>query len=233
MLAAFAAIGLSAAGLRAQSPVVDEGTFSLFQEGTRIGREDFGIRVSRGGGSGAFVAQGNVLVGERRRAILLNVDSAGSPLRLQVESRDEGRLLRSVVGELNRGVWSGRVLHQGGESARAFRLPDDTFIAETGVVHHVWFVLRFGEGRPVTLFSPSALQRRRVTIQEEAPDRVALGLRELVARRWTIREAEGGALVWEIWTDALGRLLRALEPASGIEAVRDDPPAETLPPGEA
>lgn len=215
---------------RAQALLVDEGSFSLFRDGARVGREDFGIRVTRGGVGGAFVAQGNVLMGDQRRALLLNVDSAGAPLRVQIESRDATTLSQSVVGELDRGVWSGRILRESGESARAFRLPRDTFLAEDGVVHHLWFLLRFGEGREVTLFTPSALRSRRVLIEEQAPDRVALGLRELVARRWSVRLAEGGSLAWEVWTDASGRLLRVVNHLTGLEALRDEPPPETRAP---
>lgn len=214
----------------AQALVIDEGSFSLFRDGARVGREDFGIRVTRGGVGGAFVAQGNILMGDQRRALLLNVDSSGAPLRVQIESRDGVSLVQSVVGEVDRGVWSGRILRESGESARAFRLPEDTFLAEDGVVHQLWFLVRFGEGRPVTLFTPSALRSRRVFIEEQAPDRVALGLRELVARRWSVRLEDDGSLAWEVWTDAGGRLLRVVNHLTGLEALRDEIPPETRQP---
>ncbi|MBX3175167.1 MAG: hypothetical protein KF709_12185 [Gemmatimonadaceae bacterium] len=219
-----------AALAQSQLLILDEGSFSLLRDGERIGREDFGIRATRGGVGGAFIAQGNILFGEQRRAVMLNVDSLGNPLRVQLELRNEGVLVQSVVGELDRGVWSGRVAHRVGESARAFRLPMDTFVAEEGLVHHLWFVVRFGEGRPVTLFTPSVLSQIRVLVQEEAPDRVALGLREIVARRWSLRSASSGTLLYEVWTNASGRLLRVIDHGTGIEALRDEPPAETRPP---
>jgi hypothetical protein len=228
------ALLLLAAGpvLGAQATVVDEGTFSILIAGTRVGREDFSVRRARGT-SGDLIAQANRLEGEERRTVALTTDSAGAPLRFQMETRDATTLLLIVDGERQRGVWSGRTRRAGGESARELRLSADTFVLEPGFVHHLWFLVRFAEGRAVTSFSPSELARSRVVIEEQAPDRVSLGLRELVARRWVVRDADSGATVWEIWTDPMGRLLRALNDGISFEAVRDDPPAETRPAGRS
>lgn len=221
---------LPPATLPGQSLVIDEGTFSLFRANERIGREDFGIRRTRGGAGGAYVAQGNLLLGEERLAVVLNVDSAGAPLRVQLETRREGQLVRAVQGERQRGIWSGRISQPAGESAREFRLQSDLFLLEPGIAHHLWFVIQFGEGRPLTILTPSGPSQQRVTLQEQAPGRVALGLRELVARRWLIRSEASGSVLWEVWTDGSGRLLRAIHRPSGVEALRDDPPAETRQP---
>lgn len=219
-------------GLGAQATVVDEGTFSILVAGIRVGREDFSIRRARGA-SGDLVAQANRLEGEVRRTLALTTDSTGAPQRFQMETRDATRRLLSVEGERQRGIWSGRTIRAVGESAREFRLGPDTFVAEPGLIHHLWFLVQFAEGRPVTLFAPSELTRSRVVIEEQAPDRVALGLRELVARRWLVRDAESGATVWELWTDPAGRLLRAVHSTLAVEAIRDDPPAETRPSGRS
>jgi hypothetical protein len=221
------ALVLVAAPLRGQVVVVDEGTFSLFVEGTRIGREDFSIRAARGAGGSAWVAQANVLVGEQRRTVVLNADSLGLPVRIQLETREANAVVGSFAGDRERGIWSGRRVEGGRESAREFRLAPDTFAAETGVVHHLWFVVRFGEGRAVTLLSPSGPTETGVILEEQAPTRIALGLREIVARHWVLRPSAGGTALWEVWTDAGGRLLRAVQPAASFEALRDDPPPET------
>lgn len=211
----------------AQVLVADQGTFSLFVDGTRVGREDFSIRETRGGDRSAWVAQANILRGDARQALALTVDSTGRPLRFQRETREGTAVVRTFVGEAQGGVWSGRAIHERGESARELRLPANAFVADGETIHHLWFVLRLGEGRPVTLLLPAGPTQRRVLVEEQAPDRVALGLREIVARRWVLRPEEGGVPLWEIWTDAEGRLLRALHPSTALEALRDDPP-ETL-----
>lgn len=210
----------------AQALVLDEGTFSLFMNGERIGREDFSLRAARGTGGG-FIGQGNLLNGEQRRTVVLTVDSAGAPLRFQLDTREDGKVIASVAGQQDRQIWASRIVRAGVESAREFRLPRDTFIAELGVIHQLWFVLRLGEGRPITLLSPSGPSQVRVMLEEQAPDRVPLGLRELVARRWVLRRLEDGVVLWELWTDPAGRLLKAANRVSSLEALRDDPPAET------
>ncbi len=194
--------------------------------GERIGREDFSLRAGRGA-EGGYVAQANLLNGEQRRSVVLTVDSLGAPLRFQLDTREGGKVVASVAGQRDRQIWSGRTVRAGVESAREFRLPRDTFIAESGVIHHLWLVLRLGEGRPVTLLVPSGPTELRVSVEELAPDRVTLGLRELVARRWVLRLQEDGTILWELWTDSAGRLLRAVHRTSALEALRDDPPAET------
>jgi hypothetical protein len=212
--------------LVAQAVVLDEGTFSLFMHGERIGREDFSLRAARGAGGG-YIGQGNLLNGEQRRTVVLTVDSVGAPLRFQLDTREQGKVVASVAGQQERQLWSARIVRAGVESARESRLQRDTFIAEMGVIHQLWFVLRFGEGRPLTLLSPSGPTQVRVTMEEQAPDRVALGLREFVARRWVLRRLEDGVVLWELWTDSAGRLLKASNRVSALEALRDDPPIET------
>lgn len=212
----------------AQVSVVDQGTFSLFVNGSRVGREDFSIRETRGASRSAWVAQANILRGETRHALVLTVDSAGLPLRFQRETREGTDVARTYAGELHGRIWSGRAIYDGGESARELRLPPDCFLTDGETIHQLWFVLRLGEGRPLTLLRPSGPTQQRAVVEEQAPDRVALGLREIVARRWILRPPDGGETLWELWTDADGRLLRARQPSSGLEALRDDPPGETV-----
>lgn len=212
----------------AQVLILDEGTFTHSVGGTRVGREDFSVRTVRGGGLGAtFVAQANVLAGENRRTIALNADSAGGPLRFQLEAREATSIVSTVVGERERSTWLGRVVAGSRESGREFRLSEGTFIAEPQVVHHLWFVLRFGQGRPVVLLTPSANTQDSVQLVRVGADTVTLGTRRIAATHWELRGARDSSVRWEFWADAAGRLLRARHPASGLEALRDDPPGET------
>lgn len=218
----------AAAPVAAQVLILDEGTFTHSVAGTRVGREDFSVRTVRGGGLAAgYVAQANVLAGENRRTIALNADSAGAPLRFQLEAREATTIVSIVVGERERSTWLGRVVAGSRESGREFRLADGTFIAEPAVVHHLWFVLRFGQGRPVVLLTPSANTQDRVQLVEVGSDTVSLGARRIAATRWELRGVPDGSVRWEFWADSAGRLLRARHPASGLEALRDDPPGET------
>lgn len=221
------ALSLAAAPLAAQVVVLDDGTFTHSVAGARTGREDFSVRSVRGGGSTVYVAQANVLAGERRRSIVLNADSSGGPTRFQLDVREATRLVSTVVGERDRSTWLGRVTTGSRESGRESRLAPRTLVAEPAVVHHLWFVLRFGQDGPVVLLTPSAQAQDTVTLVGLEADSVQLGARQLPARRWELRDASDGSLLWEFWADAAGRLLRARHPASGLEALRDDPPGET------
>jgi hypothetical protein len=223
------AIALAAPRLHAQVTVLDEGTFTHSVGGTRLGREDFSIRSSRSAVAGlTYVAQANVLAGERRRTVLLTADSAGGPVRFQLEARDATVLTTSVIGERQRGLWLGRIVTERRESAREFRLPEGTLVAEPGVVHHLWFFIRFGQERPVVLLSPSGPSQDSVTVGTPVADSVTIGPQVLGAQRWELRGLRDGALRWEVWTDRAGRVLRARHAASGLEALRDDAPSETL-----
>lgn len=207
--------------------VLDEGTFSRSVNGTRVGREDFSIRAARSVPGAVFVAQANVLEGEKRRTMVLNADSLGVPVRFQLESRDANAVVGSVVGERQRSLWSGRILTERRESAREFPLPADAFVAEAGVVHTLWFALRFGQGRDVVLFAPSGPSQDTIRISRSRSESVTVAGRVLEAERWTLHDAGDGSVLWELWLDAAGRILRARHPATGLEALRDDPPSET------
>jgi hypothetical protein len=211
----------------AQVSVLDEGTFSHSVQGTRVGREDFSIRAARSAPGAMYVAQANVLAGESRRTVVLNADSLGGPVRFQLERREAATLVGSVLGERQRAVWSGRILTESRESAREFRLAPETFVSEPGVVHALWFVLRFGQGRDVVLLAPSGPSQDTVRLVQGDPDAVLIAGRSLAAQRWIVRPAAGGSPIWELWADASGRILRARHFASGLDALRDDPPAET------
>lgn len=225
---ALLASALAASTAAAQVTILDEGTFSHSVGGTRIGREDFSVRATRASApGGSVVAQANVLEGENRRTIVLNTDSIGGPLRFQLEAREATRIMSSVVGERDRATWLGRVVAGERESGREFRLAERTLIAEPGVAHHLWFVLRFGRERPVILLTPSTSTVDTVILRGLGQDSVQVGARMLPVRRWELRGLSDGALRWEFWADAMGRILRARHPESGLEALRDDPPSET------
>lgn len=223
-LCAALAPGVSA---HAQIVLIDEGTFSLVFGEERVGREDFSIRTVPGSGGAAFVAQGNVLLGDSRTSVSLNADSAGLPQRYRLETRTGETIEETIAGESRRALWMGRALHPGGESAREFRLPPLTIAVEEGVVHHLWFVVRQGPGATPWLLSPRTLALRQVRVEDAGPDRVALGLREFVTRRWTIRAVDAPPILYEVWTDLQGRMLKVRIPAEQLEAIRDEPPRET------
>lgn len=219
----------------AQVHLVDEGTFTLFENGERTGREDFSIRAAPGPGGSAFIAQGNVLIGNRRLSVALSADSAGFPLRYSLEETQDGKPVEKIAGEASRGVWRGRAVRPADESVREFRIPANAMALEDGVVHQLWFVLQRAGGAPPTLLVPRALTLREVLVQDAGPDSVTIGLRVFAARRWVVRAAADSLKepLREAWTDLSGRLLRVRIPSARLEALRDEPPVEGRVPGQA
>ena len=211
----------------AQVVVVDEGTFTLTIGGERVGREDFSIRRSPAAANAVLVAQGNVLLGDLRLAVALNTDSLGVPLRFQEESFLLDRSSGSVTGEWRRGLWSALAVEQDGESAREFRLPAGSVAFADGVVHQLWFLLRFRPGVDATQLEPSSMTLRPVHAEDAGQDVVTIGLREVEAKKWVVRALADGHVIREAWTDTAGRLLRVRIPDQDMEALRDEAPAET------
>lgn len=207
----------------AQVVVVDEGTFSLLRDSVRVGREDFSIRRAIAA-EGGYVAQGNVLRGDGRSSVALSTDSAGLPLRFQLERSVAGRVSESLSGESRRGLWSGRTVRGGVESGREFRLPTDVLAAATGVAHETWFLLRFGQRPGMRVLEPGALTLRALRVEPAGTDTVTIGFDAIPATRWLVRIGGTGSVDREAWIDAQGRLLRVRFPADGLDALRDEPP---------
>lgn len=208
-----------------QVVVVDEGTFTLLLRGTRVGREDFSIRRSPSTAQAAYVAQANVLMGESRVSVATSTDSLGLPLRFQHETIAAGQSAATVTGEWRGGLWSGRSVNPLGESAREFRLTAGTIAVEPGVMHHLWFLLRFAPvGRRTTLLLPHSLQARTVRVEAAGSEPFAIGLSEIQARRFTVRLDADNTVLYEAWVDPAGRLLRVRIPGESLEAVRDEAP---------
>lgn len=208
----------------AQVTIVDEGTFSITVAGVRVGREDFSIRRTA---LGTLVAQGNVLRGDIRATVVLNTDSVGAPERFRYNSNRSGRDEEQVSGERRVTVWSGLVTRPGGQSGREFRLPDGVRGADDGVLHHLWFVLRFRGSGATTLLQPRTMAIHSIVIEDAGTDRVTIGLDELDAHKWNVRFPDGDVPFREVWIDAQGRLLRVRIPAEELDATRDEPPPET------
>jgi hypothetical protein len=209
--------------LGAQVRVIDEGTFTIYVAGERAGREDFSIRAVPGTGGETYVAQGNLLLGGARLAVVLATDSGGAPQRFTLEALRDGVVSETISGEASRGIWLGRARRPEGESAREFRLPPLAVAAEESVAHHLWFALRRGGG-PLALLLPRTLAVSAVMVEDAGPDHVTMGLRDIVTRRWVLRPTSGTMPIREAWTDLQGRVLRLRVPALDLEALRDEPP---------
>ncbi len=214
------ATALAAGTAEAQVVVLDEGSFTLYKDGERIGREDFSIRTAPGGDGRVLVAQATVATGDRRVAPGINADTSGLPSRYQREVRVAGKVVESYRGQATRGRYSSSLMHSDGESAREFRLPAGTVAADDDIVHQLWFIARRGAGATVSVLVPRRNVVEMVRIETAGPERLSIDLRQYEATRLVLRTAVAGA-VREVWVGADGRILKAAIPALGLVALRD------------
>ena len=213
----------AASPARAQIVSLDEGSLTLVRDGARMGREDFSIRSAPGSGSGgiALVAQGNLIAGTRRFISGLNTDTAGFPLRYQTDLRVDGRAVESFSGLTTRDHFASRANRENGESAREFRLPVGTVLAEDNVLHQLWFVARRGHGAIVPVLVPGRNIVELVRVELLSTEKLTLETREFDARHFRLTTAPNG-MARDVWLDPAGRLLKVLVPSLKLVAVREE-----------
>jgi hypothetical protein len=213
----------------AQVVSLDEGSFTLIRDGERVGREDFSIRSTLGTTAGrTVVAQATIVLGSRRILPGLNADTAGFPLRVQNEVRDDRVRVESYSGQTVRDHYSSRAQRASGESAREFRLPAGAVTADDDVMHQLWFIARRGAGAVVPVLVPQRNLVELVRVSSVATERLTIDDREVEARHLRLR-VDGSPMVREVWVDAAGRLLKIEIPARKWVAVRDEAPRGTAP----
>lgn len=154
----------------AQPRSLDVGSFTIFENGQRVGREQFSIVQTRAPANPATIADGSAVaasafvpeslgagrtgsggnlelraessVGDRRKALRLDTDSSGSPLSYAVEIRTGAAIALRLSGQRVRGRFAtvARVPH--GESAREYLFTDGEIILEAEDVHQYSMLVR-------------------------------------------------------------------------------------------
>lgn len=204
----------------AQVVVLDEGSFTLYKDGERIGREDFSIRAAPGPDGRAVVAQATIAIGARRIAPGVSTDTSGFPVRYQREVRDSGEVVESYSGQSVRGRFSSRLVRADGESAREFRLPAAAVAADDDVIHQLWFISRRGAGAVVPVLVPRRNAVESVGITRIGAERVTIDLRRFETTHLVLRTADTGE-IRDVWVAADGRIIKAAIPSLGLVALRD------------
>jgi hypothetical protein len=215
-----ALILLAARPLAAQVVVLDEGSFTLYRGGERIGREDFSIRTAPGPEGRVLVAQATIATGDRRVAPGINADTSGFPTRYQREVRKAGEIIERYQGQATRGRFASQLLVTEGESAREFRLPAGAVAADDDVVHQLWLIARRGAGVTVPVLVPRRNVVETVRVTLVGKERLSIDLRQFETTRLSLRTMESGA-TREVWLGSDGRILKASIPALGLTALRD------------
>lgn len=225
------ALGVSAL-IAARTPVqgarVDVGSFTTYIDGHRAGREQFSLQSLASPDGSTFELRVESAVGERRAAVRLETDSAGTPFRYTVEERDGARVSLRLGGQRVRGRFATLSRGTRGEAAREYILSQGAIVLEDEGVHQYAMLVRgrsLQEGDSLRVATLSPVRNRQgavwLTLETSGDTATIAGARR-AARRWKAVTESGE--VRTIWADAEGRILRLRIPAQRFEAVRDDVP---------
>ncbi len=227
---AAAVLGVTGVGAQPQPPGtrVDVGSFTVLVAGQPVGREQFSIQRVVGADDAVLELRAEAAQGERRSALRLEADSAGTPVRIALEERQGTEPTLRLGGQRVRGRLATLSRSRTGEAAREYLLrPGAVVVEEDGVLLHVLLLPRtpMAEGEGITLpsLTPSANTQGTVRVVLEArSDTVVIAAARRAASRWRVVTAGGEARY--LWADSERRLLRVTIPGRGIEARRDDVP---------
>jgi hypothetical protein len=224
----FAAVVGVSQPLAAQADRVDAGSFSVFERGVRLGREQFSVRRAPSPDGTAFELRAESIFGERRIAVQQSIDSLGSPVHYSLEVREGTAVSVRAGGQRVRGRFVTQARRPSGESAREYMLAPGVIILEPGFYHQLAVALRgrqpvVGQLVEMTVLSVLENSQQRLNLVLEArDDAVVIGGTRLAALRWRLEA--GAQAARTIWADSEGRLLKVLIAAQFLEATRDDLP---------
>ncbi|MBY0489425.1 MAG: hypothetical protein K2R93_06255 [Gemmatimonadaceae bacterium] len=213
----------------AKAPVrLDEGSFTITLNGQRAGREQFSIQQVTAADGATLEVRAESAVSDRRSAMRLDADSAGTPVRYSVEERRGAELTLRLGGQRVRGRFATLARSLTGEAAREYMLrPGAVVVEEDGIVQHALLVRGAAAttttGVTLPSLTPIANAQGVVRIVPEADgDIVAIAGVRIPARRWRCVTNDGEVRL--VWTDVEGHLLRLSIPARNLDALRDDVP---------
>jgi hypothetical protein len=207
-----------------QVDLIDEGSFVLYLNGQRVGREQFSIKRASGAEATTLVAKSTITFDGRRIESMVRTDTAGQPLEFTIEEYLDGRLRSRVTGGAVGPRFIQRTLNGGAQSEKEFRLIRGTVMADSESVYQYYFVARARGDTRVQLMFPRRPSRDSALVTVRSENQIVeLGNGKVPARHLIVVDAAG--IATDVWLDASGRLLRVAIQSRGLVAVRDAPPA--------
>jgi len=211
-----------------QGPRLDVGSFTLFLNGQRAGREQFSLQSIASADGGAYELRAESAVGERRSAVRLETDSAGTPVRYAVEERTGAVIALRLGGQRIRGRFATLSRSTRGEAAREYILSPGAIVLEEEGVHQYAMLVRSRRivpGDTLTIPTLTPIENRQGVVRlvlVSTRDSVIIAGSRRDAWCWRAITTTGDART--IWADAEGRVLRIRIPSRGFEALRDEVP---------
>lgn len=219
-LAALVAIPLAAAPAARAQDFLDRGTFVIERAGTEVGREDFAIRRTTGGGPSAILAVATVHYHDRDLRPALELTGDLLPLSYGVDISVRGRVVERFNAQFARGRIAARLATQQREVLREFPAPTVVAVLDDDAFHQYYFLPRAAAGgtRTLRLLLPRAPALVEASVTRVGPDTVTVAGRSLSADRFTLRIADGEERLF--WFTASGDLLRVAIPRRELVAIR-------------
>lgn len=211
-----------------QTERLDVGSFTIFVHDQRAGREQFSMLRTSAADGVVFELRSESASGDRRSAVRLETDSAGTPIRYSVEERRGAELSLRLGGQRVRGRFATLSRSATGESAREYLLTANAVVLEDdGLLQYALLIRRphatIDSTLRVNVLTPVANRQSvaRLTLESKS-DTVSIAGSKRLANRWRLVTASDEVRM--IWADADGRLLRVTIPSRGFDAIRDDVP---------
>ena len=209
--------------LEAQVTLVDEGSFTVTRNGTRIGREEFSIRSAPGpNGSTLFVAQASAVYDDRRLFPALSARPNGSPVSYQVEVRRGTDVEERWSGTVGGGRVSARITTARRDAVSEFLVTEGAVLLDDDIFHQYFFVARRRTAAPLPVIAARRNRQEVLKVVDRGLQTVDIGGQPLSAQ--TFLATGPGGIERQVWVDADGRVLKVVVAAQGLMALRDDPP---------
>lgn len=210
--------------VHAQNVSVDEGTFRLYVEGQRAGREEFSIRRTGAGQQARVILRGSVTLDLPRGRINLApaADAGAGDLEISAyQIKVTGVETTDIFVSLSGRRYLARIVSSLGEQLREFRAGPGSVLLDDEVAHHHHLLTPFlDEASPValTVLTPRSQSQLRMTLKLVGREEIRIGHDFRQARRFRL---EGGQGNRDIWFDDQGRVLRIEIPSRGYVAERE------------
>jgi hypothetical protein len=211
---------------RSSQEVVDQGTFTLFQAGARIGDERFLIRAERGGSSGPVYRAGaslNLKVDGRTMRISVALQATGERARpLRYEAQINGSDTETIIGTVVGDRFRLNVRSPAGEEMRELLVRGKAAILDRHVAHHYFFTTRLLGTDSTTeacIVIPRDLGQESAVVEDRGLEPVSIGGREVELRH--IALTTGSGTVHHVWMDG-DRVMMVEIPEEEFVAIRSD-----------
>ena len=207
----------------AQVATVDEGSFTIWRDGARVGREEFRIRRTPTTDSTAdYVASATVGFGIRQLFPDLRTDTRGGLVAYRVEVKVGAATEERLKGAVDRGLFTAVVGTPRGEAAREYVVSDRAVVLDDDVFHQYYFLIRHPRDGAIAVVVPRRNVQFAMRLEHRGIESVSAAGRTVAASRLVITEPGGATR--DVWVDDAGRVLKVSIPARGMIAERDEVP---------